>query len=92
MVIRVTIANILPTKLAIAVQAEELSATVFPSWGAGAWGVEKGATAEFAGHSVSEVKHLALSLLRARGEQAAYVTVDGTAARLWNADGSVVVL
>ena len=93
MVIRVTIANTTPRQLARRVQGSGLSATVSASIGAGDWGVEEGATAEFAvleGAGEQAVSDFIQGTLKALGEQAAYITVGsdkGTLATLLWQDG-----
>jgi hypothetical protein len=60
MILRATIANIQAKELATRIQFAGLNATVFPSWGAGSWGVEEGATAEFVMDSLDDPSELVL--------------------------------
>lgn len=81
MILRVTVANIGPELLAEHIQKARLTATVFASFGAGSWGAEPGATAEFAfqDHSSEQanIMRFIQDLLVERGEQAAYVARHG---------------
>lgn len=90
--IRATVANITPQRLARAGQAAGLSGTVEASRGFGAWGVEAGATVELSGVTRAKVKAWLQALLKARKEEAAYLTINGANARLLYATGKEVKL
>lgn len=92
MIHRISIANITPKRLAGHVQAEGLSATITESYGAGAWGVEKGCTLEIAGELLAKVRTFVMAMLTTLHEEAAYVVTNGACAELWNADGSTITL
>lgn len=82
-IVRVTIANVSPTWLAELAQKAGLAGTVFGSHGFGSWGIEQGATVEFAGQDRRDIQAFVEKTLRERGEQAAYMTVEGRAILLW---------
>lgn len=92
MIIRATFANIGYRALAARMQAAGLSGMASPNMGAGDWGVEPGATAEFATPfttlNESTVTFI-VSTLQALHEQAAYVVLLGkeTQAFLYWQDG-----
>lgn len=85
--IRTTIANIGAAELAAEIQRRDLSATVFPSFGAGEWGVEPGATMETVGLR-SLMTRVIQDILRERHEACAYVTINSAEAYLLYADGT----
>lgn len=77
MIIRVSIANLDLAEAAKFGQDSGFSGTVYPNIGFGSWGVEHGVTFEFAGQSRETIRAWTRKLLVARGETAAYVTIDG---------------
>jgi len=89
MIIRVHIANIAALELATEIQKSGHSASVTEGFGAGQWGLEPTAIAEFAvpDSQELEITHDWLKkLLRLRGETCAYVTMNGNEAFLVYAD------
>lgn len=84
MILRATFANITPQALAERIQGAKLSGSVFASIGAGDWGIEHGATFEWAGpmHHEPTVLAFVRNTLVDLNEQAAYVTIDGWRAKL----------
>lgn len=85
MIVRATIANIGTRDLAELGQAAGLNGTVFESTGFGSWGIEPGATVEFAVNderAAHEVRAFVVAVLKTRGESAAYMTYDGRRAEL----------
>jgi Na+-driven multidrug efflux pump len=101
MILRASFANITPRALAERVQAAGLSGSVFWSLGAGIWGIERGATVEFAfrrgadrtgASRTSMHEAFVRAVLVTLNEQASYVTAadtDGTRAFLYWQDGRV---
>ncbi len=90
MLTRVTVAGIGPLMLAKSIQDAGLSGTVFPSIGAGDWGVELGSTAEFAHPDdiLKIIRWWAVGVMAEKKQESVYVTVDGRP-RLWTARGDV---
>lgn len=74
MIARLTIANLTPNALALQVQAEGLSGTISASIGAGAWGIEQGATVEMAGVTGDAIETFAKRLMRELKEEAVYIS------------------
>lgn len=77
MIIRVSIANLDVAKASTLGQESGFAGTVYANVGFGAWGIEHGVTFEFAGQPREAIRTWTRKLLTARGESAAYVTIDG---------------
>lgn len=98
-VYRVTVANIHPDTAAHCAQMAGLSGTVYAAVGFGGWGIEPGATLEFAAPALGDLttpapgtlRHFVrFDLLAERGETCAYVTINGGSPALWYASGEEV--
>ena len=80
MQVTVAVANITPAEFAALAQAAGLAGSVHANLGFGPWDVEPGVTAEFGlldQAGADAVLGFVRELLGKRGEQAAYVVVDG---------------
>ena len=88
MQVTAAVANITPAEFATLAQADGLAGSVHANLGFGPWGMEPGVTADFGlldQAGVDAVLGFVRELLGKRGEQAAYVIVDGEASLLYSA-------
>ena len=91
-ILRAMIANVSLTILAQKVQDAGLSATLWESIGAGAWGLERGVTLEFATDEPSKVLTFLSTVLTIAREGSALIVENGRTAYLLNADDTLETL
>ena len=88
MQVTVAVANITPAEFAALAQADGFAGSVHANLGFGPWGVEPGITAEFGmldQAGADAVLGFVRELLGKRGEECAYVVVNGEASLLYSA-------
>lgn len=81
-VVRVTIANIDAQTLARILSPDGFSGTISQTLGFGEWGTEAGVTLESATNDPDNVLSVVSDILRARGKECAYVTLNGASPSL----------
>lgn len=83
-VYRITLANTSLDLAASLLQSRGIDATLTQSVGVGSWGRENGIAIESATADPAALLDAVLTLLVDRGEDCAYVTIDGASPRLWH--------